>query len=119
MTIVDIKRKIQRDIRGVLFDFDGTLTSPGALDFSTIKRELGCPQDRPILEFLETQTLARRSELLDILESREKQAAEKSIPNEGAEKCLVTLKKNGIFLGIFTRNSRKSVRSALKRFNAI
>jgi hypothetical protein len=41
-------------IKGVLFDFDGTLTMPGALDFPAIKREMGCPPDFPILEYLET-----------------------------------------------------------------
>ena len=57
-------------IKAVLFDFDGTLTYPGALDYSAIKRELDCPEDRLILEFLETRAPARRSELLNILESR-------------------------------------------------
>jgi hypothetical protein len=33
----------------VLFDFDGTLTHPGALDFAAIKREVGCPADRFVL----------------------------------------------------------------------
>jgi hydrogenase expression/formation protein HypE len=38
-------------IDGVLFDFDGTLTRPGALDFSVIKRAIGCRADTPVLEF--------------------------------------------------------------------
>ena len=41
-------------IRAVLFDFDGTLTLPGALDFSRIKRALNCPPDIPILEYIES-----------------------------------------------------------------
>ena len=40
-------------IDAVLFDFDGTLTAPGALDFKEIKAELGCPLDRPVLEYIE------------------------------------------------------------------
>ena len=28
-------------LRAVVFDFDGTLTRPGALDFPAIKREVG------------------------------------------------------------------------------
>ena len=39
-------------IDAVLFDFDGTLTRPGALDFSVIKRTIGCPDDVPVLEFM-------------------------------------------------------------------
>ena len=41
-------------IKGILFDLDGTLTCPGALDFPSIKREMNCPGDTPILEYLET-----------------------------------------------------------------
>ncbi|MBC2710323.1 MAG: hypothetical protein HGJ94_04790 [Desulfosarcina sp.] len=39
-------------IDAVLFDFDGTLTRPGALDFSVIKRAIGCPDGIPVLEFM-------------------------------------------------------------------
>ena len=49
--------------KAVLFDFDGTLTAPGALDFRVIKKEIGCPQDMPVLEFIE--------ELKDAYKARE------------------------------------------------
>ena len=79
-------------IKGVLFDFDGTLTFPGALDFPAIKQELGCPADQAILEYLETLPTVKRSELMKILEEIEDQAAEASRPNRGAEKCIAVLK---------------------------
>ena len=41
-------------ISAVLFDFDGTLTKPDALDFSVIKKTLGCPEEIPALEFIES-----------------------------------------------------------------
>ena len=104
-------------IKGVLFDFDGTLTLPEALDFPAIKQELGCPADQAILEYLESQTPAQRSSLMKILEGIEDQAAEASRPNKGAEKCLSVLKKRGIILGILTRNGLSSVKKALKKFD--
>ena len=107
------------DIQGVLFDFDGTLTLPGALDFPAIKQELGCPGDQAILEYLETQPPARRSSLMKILEGIEDQAAETSRPNRGAEKCLSVLKGRGIILGILTRNGLSSVKKALKKFEGV
>jgi HAD superfamily hydrolase (TIGR01509 family) len=113
------ENKAKNRIMGILFDFDGTLTYPGALDFPSIKRELNCPEEMPILEYLETQNPARRSTLLKILESREEQAAEESSPNTGAEKCLSILKQKRLLLGIITRNNLKSVCLALKRFNDI
>lgn len=106
-------------IKGVLFDFDGTLTLPGALDFPAIKRELDCPLNTPILEFLETVTPERREQLSVILEAREEEAACKSIPNQGAEECLLSLKAKGMLLGILTRNSLKSVCGALNQFKHI
>jgi len=105
--------------KGVLFDFDGTLTLPGALDFPAIKQELGCPADQPILEYLETQTPAQRSSLMKILEGIEDQAAKASRPNRGAEKCLSVLKGRGIILGILTRNGLSSVKKALKKFDGV
>jgi hydrogenase expression/formation protein HypE len=106
-------------IKGVLFDFDGTLTLPEALDFPAIKQELGCPADQAILEYLETQTPEQRSSLMKILEEIEDQAAEASRPNKGAEKCLSVLKKRGIILGILTRNGLSSVKKALKKFDGV
>jgi hydrogenase expression/formation protein HypE len=106
-------------IRGVLFDFDGTLTMPGALDFPAIKREIGCPLDLPILEYLETLPSDRKGLLMEILEAKEEMAAELSMPNIGAEFCINALKQKGVVLGIITRNSLQSVRKALRKFNAL
>lgn len=106
-------------VKGILFDFDGTLTRPGALDFPAIKRELGCPPDQPILEYIETQPAYRRPDLMKILEEREDSAAENSTPNKGAEKCLSALKDKGLLLGILTRNSLRSVEKSFKRFKKV
>ena len=106
-------------IKGVLFDFDGTLTLPGALDFPAIKRELGCPVDEPVLEFLETLPPSIRSELMKVLQEKEDIASEASRPNKGAEQCLSSFKKKGISIGILTRNSLGSVKKALKNFKSI
>lgn len=105
-----------RGIKGVLFDFDGTLTRPGAMDFAAIKREIRCPDGIAILEYLETLPAGEKEELLKILEEKEAKAAVASVPNEGAEECLCSLKKRFIPFGILTRNSLASVRIALEKF---
>jgi HAD superfamily hydrolase (TIGR01509 family) len=102
-----------------LFDFDGTLTRPGALDFSAIKREIQCPAGVAILEHLDGLPPPERTACLKILEQMEEEAARTSVPNAGAKKCLLFLKKEGIPFGILTRNSRASVRIALERFEWI
>ena len=52
-------------IKGVLFDFDGTLTQPGGLNFLAIKREIGCPEGTPILDYM----IKRLEEILELVES--------------------------------------------------
>jgi hydrogenase expression/formation protein HypE len=109
----------EKRIKGVLFDFDGTLTLPGALDFPAIRREMNCPPDIPILEWLETVPAERKPPLMKILESAEEKAAEESLPNVGAEECLLTLRDRGVLLGIISRNSLPSIRVALERFETV
>ena len=106
-------------MKGVLFDFDGTLTKPGALDFLAIKEAINCPHDMAILEFIQLQSPENRSVFMEILEGYEAGAARLSIPNQGAEVCLSALKMKDVPIGIITRNSYKSVISALQQFNAI
>jgi len=107
------------NIKGVLFDFDGTLTEPGAIDFPAIKEEIGCPPDETILEYLEIQPAGRRAELMKILIQKEEESAEASRPNEDAEKCVLALKERNFLLGILTRNSLASVKKSLEKFRGV
>ena len=109
----------QYSIKGVLFDFDGTLTRPGALDFPAIKVEMNCPPDVPVLEFIQNQPPGQRVRLFQALERIEEAAALRSSPNEGAVRCLSALKERGIPMGILTRNSLQSVRSCMVNFRGI
>jgi len=104
-------------IRAVLFDFDGTLTLPGSIDFAGIKRAIRCPDDVPILEFIEhLPSVANKRQARHVLEQFEDQAARYSRPNEGAEELIRFLKRRHIRRGILTRNRRASVETALKNF---
>jgi len=107
-------------ISAVLFDFDGTLTKPGALDFSVIKEKLGCPQDTPVLEFIENlPNQQRRTEAFDQLNQFENRGALESEPNPGAEDLIRSIHSKNIPLGIITRNSMEAVTTALKNFDNI
>jgi hydrogenase expression/formation protein HypE len=110
------KKQVKR-VRGILFDFDGTLTCPGAIDFAAIKQELCCPPDMPVLEYLDIISPAEKASLMAILEAREEDAAQASLPNTGAERCLSELKEKGLPVGIITRNSMQSVCVALEKFS--
>ena len=105
-------------MNAVLFDFDGTLTKPGALDFMAVRRAIGCPPGRPILEFIHSMPADnRRAEAETILHSMELDAARSSSPNDGAEELVQLLKDWKLPVGILTRNSRESVVVALEQFS--
>lgn len=104
-------------IDAVLFDFDGTLTRPGALDFSVLRRAIGCPEGLPVLEYLAgIEDDARRHDLTRQLDRFELDGAVASQPNAGAEAVVGLIKGSGLPVGILTRNSRASVRRALENF---
>ena len=104
-------------IKGVLFDFDGTLTRPFAIDFKAIKAAIGCPSDQTILEFIETlPDKARRLESQATLHAMEMEAAADSHPHDGAEDLIRFLKAQGLPVGILTRNSWASVKKTLENF---
>ena len=104
-------------LRAVLFDFDGTLTRPGALDFAALKREIGCPPSSFVLEWIEALDEGpQRREALAALERFELAGAEGSTPNAGAEALVRSLRDAGLKVGVLTRNGRAAVDAALARF---
>lgn len=104
-------------IKAVLFDFDGTLTLPEALDFKLIKEKIGCPSDKPVLEFLEEiKSTDAYEPAFRQLEAFELDAAEKSVPDPDVPVVISYLQSKGVKIGILTRNNRKSVLRALENF---
>jgi len=104
----------------VLFDFDGTLTNPGALDFPALRRALGCPPGTLILEYIDAlPTEEVRAEKRRILDEFETAAARASVPNDGAEQIVRLLRNRGIQVGILTRNTRASVLTSLANFSSL
>jgi hydrogenase expression/formation protein HypE len=110
----------RRRIRAVVFDFDGTLTRPGALDFPAVKKLLGCPLESTILEFIDSlDGEDRKREAFGKLEEAELDAARRSVPNDGAEETLRLLARRGVRRAVITRNCMASIREALKKFKGI
>jgi len=107
-------------LRAVLFDFDGTLTRPGALDFAALKREVGCPTDRLVLEWIEALPAgAQRTAALSALERFELAGAAEAEANEGAEDLVRRLHALGLKVAVLTRNGRLAVERALGRFSLL
>jgi HAD superfamily hydrolase (TIGR01509 family) len=107
-------------IKAVLFDFDGTLTRPEAIDFTALRKLLGCPPGTAILEYIEALPDAEaRARAHRVLDQFELAAARASVPNDGAEELIAHLARRGIARGILSRNSRGSVDVALSNFPVV
>ena len=106
-------------LRGVLFDFDGTLTCPGALDFAAIRSAIGCPPNQSILTFIETAAHDEKQRAMALLDQYEMTGAEKSVPAPDVDGVFQYLKSCGLFVGIITRNGIGPVRRALENFPAL
>lgn len=109
-----------KTIKAILFDFDGTLTVPGLIDFMAIKKAINCPDNSTILEFIGNLSSEReRKKALAVLVKYEDKAAEMAEPNENAEEVVCYLKNLKLKLGILTRNSMQSVQTAMRSFQRI
>ena len=107
-------------VQAVLFDFDGTLTKPGAIDFQAVKQSIDCPLDQPILEFIENLgDHAQQTEAHAVLRTMELAAARQSRPNGGVDDLMGFLRNRRVPIGILTRNSLESVALALKQFSGL
>lgn len=103
-------------IRAVLFDFDGTLTAPGTIDFAAIKHDIGCPLDQAILEFVYALPEAEREAAFTRLDEHEIDAAARSVPNDGSEELISFLHSRCVPLAVLSRNSLPAILRALENF---
>ena len=91
--------------RGFVFDLDGTLVD-SALDFDSIRQDLGIDSRLPILETVANWPEDQRQNAFSIIHRHELTGAEVSILIRGVDEFLKVLKSNEIPFAIFTRNSR-------------
>jgi HAD superfamily hydrolase (TIGR01509 family) len=97
-----------------VFDLDGTLTRK-VHDFPAIKRGLGLPHDRGILEAIETLGSGERARVVAELEAIEWELAGRAVPADGAVDIVSALHARGARLGIVTRNKKAIALRTLAR----
>ncbi len=104
-------------IRGVLFDFDGTITVPGSLDFRRLREELGCAEGYSILDFLsESPNEAESRRRREVLTRYEDEAADRAREHPGAAQLVRFLRERNLAAGIITRNSKRSIERSFRCF---
>ena len=100
-------------VKGVIFDLDGTLIK-SPLNFKVIKEKIGCPEEKPVLEYINSlEEEGKRA--LNILISSEMNAAKKSELYPGVRELINYFKNKKIKTAIVTRNSKKAVDIVLNK----
>jgi phosphoglycolate phosphatase-like HAD superfamily hydrolase len=97
-----------------IFDLDGTITVP-VHDFETMRRELGLPDQKPILEEIAKLPQPKASQLFEKLDAMEFELATLAVPQVGAVDVLREVLDRGGRVGIYTRNSSRCAWETLSR----
>jgi len=104
-------------IKAVIFDLDGTITQP-YFDFDAIREEIGLARDSgPLLESMEKMTPQLRKKTEKILHKHEEKAVIESKLNSGAKHTLSSIRDDGIYIGILTRNKRDNAHAIARKHN--
>lgn len=102
------------DIRGVIFDLDGTLVD-SRLDFSRIRRQLDCPDGVGVLEHVEALHGDDRAQALEAVLAFEREGAEAATWMPGAQEYLAWLCDQSQPVAILTRNAREVAALTVER----
>jgi HAD superfamily hydrolase (TIGR01509 family) len=113
------KQDARRPIRALVFDFDGTLTDGGTLDFAQIRRDLDIPPGAGILRALAELPPELRRDAEAYLHAQELSAAAASRPRETAESFVRDLAERGVPRAVLTRNTRAAVKRSLENFELL
>ena len=104
-------------IKAVIFDLDGTITQP-YFDFDAIRKEMGLEKNSgPVWESMKKMPPKQREHAEKILHSHEQRAVIESKLNACAKGTLESLRKNGIYIGILTRNRRSNALAIAQKHN--
>lgn len=100
---------MQISFKGIIFDLDGTLVQ-SHLDFALMRKELDCPKETGILEYIDSLPETETRKLAhDIVERHEIESAQSASWMPGAEHLLEIIQQRNIPVGIVTRNTEKAV----------
>jgi HAD superfamily hydrolase (TIGR01509 family) len=102
-----------RTRRHWIFDLDGTLTI-AVHDFAGIRKMLGLPMGKGILDSISALPAPRARELLAKLDAHEYELACASVVAPGADVLLAGLVERGIRLGIVTQNNLRNLETTLE-----
>jgi HAD superfamily hydrolase (TIGR01549 family) len=103
-------------IKGLIFDMDGTLTVP-LLDFKQIRRELDAPDGMDLAKTINSWPEPRRTQGWKVIEKYEIYAIENNSLQTGVENALKRFAQANIHLAIITRNTARSTKALLSKLS--
>jgi phosphoglycolate phosphatase-like HAD superfamily hydrolase len=97
-------------LRGIVFDLDGTLTAPHAIDFARLRLRLNLQPSEGILQHVAAlPSSAEREKANAIIIDEETKALEAMRLNKGVRSLLETAEKLKLRLAIATRNNAQAI----------
>lgn len=104
MTITRLTDINFADIRGVIFDLDGTLAHSNP-DFAGLRRELGIRSGTDILSYINSLSAGEvQDQAIEIVHEYERQSSLNATWIEGARELITFLRTQSLPLAILTRN---------------
>lgn len=107
---------ILKDIRGVVFDLDGTIVD-SKLDFAAMRNDLGVAPTEGILEEVEkVECETRKADFMRLIREHELKGLAESKLMKGFETYYKYLQSIKLPIGILTRNSLEVTKLTLEKF---
>lgn len=104
------------DIKGIIFDMDGTITAPNQINFQRIRERLGIPSGEDILTSIEKMPEAEKPAALRVVEEEEMKGFVDIRLQPGAERVIEWLRhEKELEVALATRNNEKCVKILLER----
>lgn len=104
-----------KNIRGVIFDLDGTLAHSNP-DFAGLRRELGIHSGTDILAHVDSlSTDIARAQALDIVHEYERQSSLNARWIDGARELIECLRAKALPLAILTRNMPEAAKITIEK----
>ena len=108
---------LRRRVSAVVFDLDGTLTLPGAIDFARMRERILCPSTSDILAHVEQRPLAERAALHAMIAEEEELGLARVQPMVGTTELFAHLRARTprLLTGILTRNNNSVMARTLSQ----
>ncbi len=107
--------RVKKMIRGIIFDFDGTLVTSD-LNFEEIRKEVGIPSGEPILETISKWENTLQKEAFKKVFELEYLSAIRSEWFPRSIEFVRLLRDSNIKTGILTRNSKKIIQLKIEQY---